>query len=506
VSKTKGKVLVGQTMFEGNSFNPVPTGLEDFEIYRGQELLEHARQVDTMLGGVVRTLEDLGYEVIPAVAAMARPGGPITRELYDAFADELVEAARSGGFDGICLPLHGACISENIDDTEGELLERIRQAVGPDMPISVGLDLHGHITEKMAENATIMTGYRTNPHSDMVETGARAALYLDRVIRGEIQPRCVFVRVPYLTRGSDESTAEPLISLNRAAREWMAQPDILDVSIFNILPFLDADRTGQVVLVYDQGEGAAFDAARSISEELWRVRDEFMENLPTVEAALYEAGRPGKVVVLGDNGDSVVSGTPGDSVEIARVALAMFPHLSVALPVFDPAALQAAVTAGTGARLDLDIGGAYSANLVPLKSLWTVEHIGSSVFENAGSYARGVRNDLGPCAVLTCGNLTVVVTGRAPAVLDPAFYEAVGVRLSTQDAIVAKSANHYKLSFDGIARTITVDTSGLSAFRLHEFPFEKARPIYPLDHIDWNFEGWVTSFPQWTANDPVEAS
>lgn len=491
---SKRRVLVGQTMFEGNSFNPILSTAEDFEIYRGSGLLETARSVDTMLGGVVRQLEKLGYEVVPAVAAFARPGGPIEKDFYNSIADELVAFARKADFDGICLPLHGACISEDEDDTEGKLLARIRGVVGDDVPISVGLDLHGHITERMAGSATIMTGYRTNPHSDMVETGERAVAYLDRILEGTLRPQAVYTRVPYLTRGGDESTAEPLLSLNALARSWMAHPRIVDVSIFNILPFIDAERTGQVVLAYDQGEGVAIDAARSIANALWAARDQFTESLPSVEAALAEAAKSQRLVVLGDNGDSVVSATPGDSTEIARIAAQKFPALRVAAPVFDPAAVQAARAAGVGAQVDLDVGGAYSPNLRPFRSTWRVDRVGPSAFENSGSYARGAKNDLGECAVLASGNVKIIVTERAPAVLDPAFYETVGITLASQDAVVAKSANHYKLSFEGIAKTITVDTPGLSAFRLNELPFTKPRPIYPLDDVEWDFDRMTRTF------------
>jgi len=71
-------------------------------------------------------------------------------------------------------------------------------------------------------------------------------------------------------------------------------------------------------------------------------------------------------------------------------------------------------------------------------------------------------------------------------VLDPAFYEAMEIQIAQQNVVVAKSANHYKLAFEGVAETITVDTPGLSAFRLHEFPFSDARPVYPLDDVAWD--------------------
>ena len=49
--------------------------------------------------------------------------------------------------DGICLGLHGAGVAEETDDLEAYTLEKVREIVGDDMPITVTLDLHGNITD-----------------------------------------------------------------------------------------------------------------------------------------------------------------------------------------------------------------------------------------------------------------------------------------------------------------------------------------------------------------------
>ncbi|MNV59238.1 hypothetical protein D3C71_1516500 [compost metagenome] len=85
--------------------------------------------------------------------------------------------------DGIFLDLHGAMVAEHVDDGEGELLSRIRRAIGYDVPISVCLDLHGNITEQSMTDADMLVGYRTYPHIDMAVTGRRAAELLDRLRR-----------------------------------------------------------------------------------------------------------------------------------------------------------------------------------------------------------------------------------------------------------------------------------------------------------------------------------
>ena len=65
-------------------------------------------------------------------------------------------------------------VVETYDDGEGELLRRVREAVGPRVPVVASLDLHANVTRAMFERADALVAYRTYPHVDMAETGARA--------------------------------------------------------------------------------------------------------------------------------------------------------------------------------------------------------------------------------------------------------------------------------------------------------------------------------------------
>jgi microcystin degradation protein MlrC len=488
------RILVGQIWHEGHSFNPIATVADDFQVMRGEALLAYARGSDMAFSGIVRKAEALGYECVPIIGARARPGGPVSQAVFDAFVTEFLTFKDAENIGGICLELHGATIAEQSVDTEGELLERLRIAFGASMPISVALDLHGYVTARMVRNATILTGYRTQPHADMVETGERAVELLHRILEQDLRPRSVMARVPFLTRGSDETSTEPMLSICKHADRWRSDPGILDLSIFNVHPFLDVPDVGQVVLAYDDGAGAALRAARELASELWNARDHFVEKLPSVEAALSLAEKSNRLTVLGDQGDRVLGAGPGDSVEIARVAVEQFPSLSVATAVFDPGAVSEAEKAGIGAEIELSIGASVSPSLQPLRRRWRVVRLGPARFVNVGPYMAGVEADFGGSAVLTSDNLSVVVTEKAPNVHDPAFYPAMGLPLKKLDAVVARSANHYKLSFAPVAQTITVDTAGLTAFRPHDFPFVNARPVYPLDPVQWDFDSMTEVF------------
>ncbi len=485
---SKPRILVGQLWHEGHSFNPVITDRDEFQILRGEPLLALARQSQTAFSGIVRAADRFGYECVPVLGARARPGGPVAQDLFDEIVAEFVAKAGQGGFASICLELHGATIAQDCIDTEGELLERLREAVGPDMPIAVALDLHAYLTERMVRSATIMTGYRTQPHADMVETGERALALLDGILRGAPKPSVAVTFVPFLMRGSDETTAEPMRSICAQADQWRTRPGLVELSIFNIHPFIDGPRAGQAVLAYDDGSGIGQAASQALAAVLWDARHRFTEKLPGVAEVLALARDASTPFVLGDQGDRVLGAGPGDSVEIARVALEQFPDLAVATAVYDPKAVAAASAAGIGAILDLSIGASINENLRPLQTEWRVTRLGRARFVNDGPYMAGVEADFGDYAVLTAGLLNVVVTTLVPNVHDPAFYAAVGLPVASQKVVVARSANHYKLSFAGSAVPMTVDTAGMTAFRPQDLPFEQTRPVYPLDDIRWTPE------------------
>ena len=89
-----------------------------------------------------------GHTVRTVIWAGASPSAHVTTDAYERIAGEIVEAAREGGYDAVYLDLHGAMVAEHLDDGEGELLARVRQAVGPAVPVIASLDLHANVTAR----------------------------------------------------------------------------------------------------------------------------------------------------------------------------------------------------------------------------------------------------------------------------------------------------------------------------------------------------------------------
>lgn len=164
------RVLTGQIMHETNTFSCLLTGLDAYRaryLHYGDDVAEKLRGTQTEIGGILDSAETYGWTLVHPIAANATPSGKVTAEAWAELKGTLTRAAREDGpFDGIYLALHGAMVAETADDAEGDLLEALREIVGPDVPILATLDLHANVTDRMAANANALIAYRTYPHID----------------------------------------------------------------------------------------------------------------------------------------------------------------------------------------------------------------------------------------------------------------------------------------------------------------------------------------------------
>ena len=173
----------------------------------------------------------------------------------------------------------------------------------------------------------------------MLETGER--------------PAGVSALVPMLTRGNDETAQGPLAELHaRAQAAARAGHGILDVSIFNVNPFIDGAGVGQTVLVYAR-DASALPRARALAADLaqsiWDGRNRYVHALPDIDTLLRQHDGSPRRLIVGDFGDRVLAGGPGDSLHVLDRALALT-RRRVAAIVTDPEALRQCQQAGLGAQ------------------------------------------------------------------------------------------------------------------------------------------------------------
>ncbi|HLH71731.1 MAG TPA: M81 family metallopeptidase, partial [Chloroflexota bacterium] len=177
---------------ETNTFAPTPTDLAEFEasgIARGDEIVRRHRGAHSTMAGFLEASEKLGFEIVPLIFAQTEPSGMITKRAFDQIVGEMLDLLRRHGpWDGVLLANHGAAVSEEYSDVDGEIAARVRALVGPKVPIGISLDLHGNLTQRMVENVTVTTLYRTNPHLDPAPRAFECAEIVVRTIKGEVDP------------------------------------------------------------------------------------------------------------------------------------------------------------------------------------------------------------------------------------------------------------------------------------------------------------------------------
>ena len=184
------RILIAGYQHETNTFAPSPADWAAFNrgdsfpaFERGQAMQKRLTGVNIPIGGFIDEAHARGWQLIPSAWAGAIPSAHVTRDAFEricaAICDDVRDALQTG-LEAVYLDLHGAAVAEHCDDTEGELLARVRALIGPQRPLVASLDLHANVTERMLAQADALVSYRTYPHVDMAATGALAAVLLQR--------------------------------------------------------------------------------------------------------------------------------------------------------------------------------------------------------------------------------------------------------------------------------------------------------------------------------------
>ena len=212
--------LLAMIKHETNTFSPVPTPLERFfrgsaEPVSGDAAVALYDGTNSGLAGYLDVARETGADVTIPVAAAAWPSGPATAQTYRQLCQPVLDELARGGYDAVLLDLHGAMVTSDLEDAEGDLLRRIRE-IAPDIPVAVTLDMHANLYDDMVRHATVISGYHTYPHVDIHAAAVRAARIVARALKGEIRPVMAWGNRPMLPHVLRQGThAEPKGALHR---------------------------------------------------------------------------------------------------------------------------------------------------------------------------------------------------------------------------------------------------------------------------------------------------
>lgn len=479
------KILIAECMQEISSFNPMPSGYENFAIQRGEELYAQ-RGLNTSVGGALAVFE-ARPDVTLALAMSARAGsaGLLSAEGWARLKRELLDAVRAAlpGTDGLYVSLHGAMGADGELDPEGALLTEIRAVAGPAMPIVISLDLHGILTDRMLRQVDGLAIYHTYPHVDFADTGERAARLLLRLLDAPARPVIARVTIPALVRGDELITRTGCYGdLIRECQRLERDNTAMAAGVMIGNPFTDVpELCSQVLVLTDGDKDAARREALRLAAEFWPNRARMQGKFISLDRALAQARTIDGPVLLTDAADATSSGATGDSNLILRALLESSYPKRVLLQIVDAPAAASAHAAGVGATISVTLGGTCDpGRFTPLPVTARVKLLsdGRARLETSGNAL-----DAGPTAVLEIGAVTAVVLSRSVSLFDRALYYANGCDPRQYAAIVVKSPHvEYGMYDAWVEKNFNIDIPGATSANLPTLGHRVcARPVFPLD-------------------------
>ncbi|MBX3070150.1 MAG: M81 family metallopeptidase [Thermomicrobiales bacterium] len=492
------KVLIAEMIQEVSTFNPAVCDTSAFDFHEGQDVLDYYRHRPLEVGGALSVFEAEGFEVVGAFAARAKTSnGLLTAEAWNEVSSRFLNAIRNAPpVDGVYFAMHGAMGAENELDPEGYLLQEARKILGDDMPITLSLDLHGIVTDRMLQAVNAVTMYQTYPHCDMYETGARGAKLLVGLLKEGTKPVIAMVRIPALVRGDEMITETGLIGHRiRESQAFEETEGGLAAGMFWGNPFTDVpDLCSNSVVVTDGDPERAADLAVDLALKFWEDRATMQVPLVSLDdaVAIAKANEEGTVVMV-DAADATSSGASGDSNAILRALVEGGYEGSGLFPVVDAPAAHAAAEAGIGATIEVTVGGTLDpARFTPLPVTARVKMLSDGAFinESWGTIWEG-----GLSAVLEVGKHVVIVTSQPVHLFDRSLFLAHGQDPQRFDVVVQKSPHCQPQFFrDWAAKLVDVDAPGSTSANLPYLGHTICRrPMFPMER-DTQFEPEVLIF------------
>jgi len=493
------RVAILGLMLESNRFAPVITE-EDYlkRVYlAGDEILEDLHSADPKLPTEIRGFaaemdNQVEWMPVPILVGLVEAGGPLDHGFFETAMQEIrTRLLAAGPLDAVYISNHGAMITTQNADPDGEIFQAVRDIVGPLVPVVATLDLHGNVSDRMVRLADVIVAYQTNPHVDMLERGRDAALLLQELWAG-MKPEVAFIRLPLVPPTVTLLTETGPYADIMAYGQALVGGDIANVSVLGGFAYSDTPKNGMAIIVTARvANGSAQDVANKIARMAWAEHLRFVPRLTPLQEAVDRVAQVAEnpnlsAVILADVADNPGGGGNGNTMWILQALHARGVSGVIAGVINDPNLAAEAHRLGQNARFRAVF------NRVPpdefsqrfeADARVVAIHDGDCVGRR-GFYA-GRRMNLGASALLDLGGIQVVVISIRTQCADPIFLEMMGLNIAKARAVVVKSRGHFRAGFDEFfapAQVIEVDAPGLTSPVLTRFDFKNMpRPVFPID-------------------------
>ncbi len=479
------RIAIAGIAHETNTYCRDETPASAFSQARGERILR-ALGTETSLGGALAACEALDIQVVPLLAVSAQPSGTIERAAYDQFKQEILDGiSKAMPINGIFLDLHGAGVVRGISDLEGDLAAAIRSLVGEAVPVTATFDLHGNVTQAMADALDGIFACHQYPHVDMHERAAEAVALIKSMLEENFRPVSHVESIPMLMPTTTTFEGIGKETLAHILNEEAQSEEIIDISWFHGFPYTDTEHVGVHIVVTTTGNRELAEVtAKRLATELWTARESFRPRSLSAEDAVAEAVANGAhPVVINETSDNCGGGTPGDGTHLLRAMLEAKLERACFGFIVDPEVAAEAHAAGVGTTINVQLGGKYDdlhgeplALTAYVKALHDGRLVMRAMFKGAGL-------NLGKMARLVVDGIDIVVASNRSQTFDVAPFLAVGIDVLEYDIVALKSSNHFRAGFTDLAGSIiTADPPGLTTHHVEIFPREHAlSKLWPID-------------------------
>jgi microcystin degradation protein MlrC len=467
------RIAIGGFLHESHSFAANATTYRDFlepggfpPLCHGAALVDSLRHTSVPTAGAISVIETEGATIVPLAWGFANPAGPVQDEAFERISALncalLSTALDDGPLDGVYFDLHGAAMVDSFPDAEGELLRRVRAIIGPSLPLTISLDPHANLTDSMVNLADVVVPFRTYPHVDMKEAGARAArLLFERIRRGAPWAR-TFRRVDFWIPLGAQCTLIPPMDQVMSERAAIAEcSGIVELAFCFGFPYADFCGCGPALAVYADTQKGADETADAFLNNVNKREAEFIQELLPSNAAVTEAKRriatTSGPIIIADTQDNPGGGGHGDTTELLAELVRQEARGALVCLINDRQSAAACHAAGEGATVALSLGG--KSDRLPYQCSARVERLTDGRFSLTGPMGAGNPGNLGPTALIDIEGVKVIVVTRKMQALDQAIIRHVGIEPSTCSILVLKSSVHFRADFGPIAGHVIVATA-----------------------------------------------
>ncbi|WP_170400279.1 M81 family metallopeptidase [Ruegeria arenilitoris] len=481
---TAKRIAIAGFQHETNCFGVTKAGLPEFEmadswpgLLHGEKVILETEGMNLPIAGFAAAAQAAGIEVVPILWCSAEPSAHVTDHAFEAICGMLLNGIRDAGhIDGVYLDLHGAMVTESLADGEGEILRRVREVVGPEFPVVASLDLHANISAEMVEHADYLAIFRTYPHLDMADTGARCVPVLKRLLAGEPLYKA-FQAVPYLIPLHAQYTGStPFDEIYQLPVEFEQKDVLAEIALgFTAADFPD---TGPSCVAYAATAQQATAAAGEIVDLfLAREADLDCSMLSLDEAVSKCRQKWGKPIVLADVQDNAGAGGTSDTTGLLAALIKGGAKKALMGLFYDPESARQAHEAGEGALVQLAIGAKSGlAGHVPVKAEFEVLALGDGTCRYTGEMYGGGVATLGKTAALRLvgheAEIDLVATSVRNQCLDRAHFTHIGLNPKSYSVICVKSTTHFRADFEPIAGDVfPVSSPGTFLCDLEKIPY-----------------------------------